>query len=163
MTHFAACRIQSVKTLNRFSRNMGQGIQKIRGFPTAGPREPAISGRLRPNLLDFNNNLKGLTMADFGNDGGLWTARLLGASAGAAVSLIYLLPRSRREAACRFFTGLACGLVFGGPAGRWIAVRLGIASYLGPAEVLLTGSAAASLSAWWGLGVLARLAERLRE
>ncbi len=102
-------------------------------------------------------------MADFGNDGGLWTARLIGASAGAAVSLIYLLPRSRREAGCRFLTGLACGLVFGGPAGLWIAVRLGIASYLGPAEVLLTGSAAASLSAWWGLGVLARLAEKMRQ
>ncbi|MCR6498911.1 DUF6107 family protein [Shinella sp. CPCC 101442] len=101
-------------------------------------------------------------MADFGNDGGLWTARLVGASAGAAVSLIYLLPKSRREAGCRFFTGLACGLVFGGPAGLWIAVRLGIAGYLGPAEVLLTGSAAASLSAWWGLGVLARMAERMR-
>ena len=101
-------------------------------------------------------------MADFGNDGGLWTARLVGASAGAAVSLIYLLPRSRREAGCRFFTGLACGRVFGGPAGLWLAVRLGIAGYLGPVEVLLTGSAAASLSAWWGLGVLARLAERMR-
>ncbi|UNK39814.1 DUF6107 family protein [Shinella sp. H4-D48] len=102
-------------------------------------------------------------MADFGNDSGLWTARLVGASAGAAVSLIYLLPKSRREAACRFFTGLACGLVFGGPAGLWIAVRLGIASYLGPVEVLLTGSAAASLSAWWGLGVLARAAERMKQ
>jgi hypothetical protein len=113
--------------------------------------------------MNFHNNLKGLTMADFGNDGGLWTARVLGASAGAAVSLIYLLPKSRREAASRFFTGLACGLVFGGPVGLWIAVRLGIAGYLGSAEVLLTGSAAASLSAWWGLGVLARVAERMRQ
>jgi hypothetical protein len=102
-------------------------------------------------------------MADFGEDGGLWTARFVGACAGAAVSVIYLLPKSRREAASRFLTGLACGLVFGGPVGLWIAVRLGVASYLGPAEVLLTGSAAASLSAWWGLGVLARAADRLRE
>jgi hypothetical protein len=118
---------------------------------------------MRPLLAVFHNNPKGLTMADFGNDGGLWTARFIGASAGAAVSLIYLLPKTRREAGCRFFTGLACGLVFGGPAGLWIGVRLGIAAYLGPSEMLLTGSAAASLSAWWGLGVLARLAERLRE
>jgi len=102
-------------------------------------------------------------MADFGNDGGLWTARLAGALAGAAVSLIYLLPKSRREAACRFLTGLACGLVFGGPAGLWIAVRLGIAGHLGAAETMLTGAAAASLSAWWGLGVLARIAEKMRE
>lgn len=101
-------------------------------------------------------------MADFGNDGGLWAARVTGAAAGAAVSLVYLLPKTRREAACRFVTGLACGLVFGGPTGLWIAVRLGIAGYLGPAEMLLTGSAAASLSAWWGLGALARLAEKVR-
>ncbi|MFC3075841.1 DUF6107 family protein [Shinella pollutisoli] len=102
-------------------------------------------------------------MADFGNDGGLWTARLAGALAGAAVSLIYLLPKSRREAACRFLTGLACGLVFGGPTGLWIAVRLGIAGHLGASEMMLTGAAAASLSAWWGLGVLARIAERMRQ
>ena len=99
-------------------------------------------------------------MADFGNDGGLWTARLVGACAGAAISLIYLLPKSRREAGCRFFTGLACGLVFGGPAGLWIAVRLGIAGYLGPAEVLLMGSAAASLCAWWALGAVIRMLRR---
>ena len=102
-------------------------------------------------------------MADFGNDGGLWTARLAGALAGAAVSLIYLLPKSRREAACRFLTGVACGLVFGGPTGLWIAVRLGIAAHLGAAEMMLTGAAAASLSAWWGLGVLARVAEKMRQ
>jgi hypothetical protein len=100
-------------------------------------------------------------MADFGNEAGLWTVRLVGASAGAAVSLIYLLPRSRREAASRFLTGLTCGLVFGGPAGLWIATRLGIATHLGASEILLTGSAAASLCAWWGLGVLARVAEKM--
>lgn len=99
-------------------------------------------------------------MADFSNDAGLWAQRALGASAGAAVSLIYLLPKSRREAASRFFTGLACGLTFGGPTGIWMAERLALEGQLSPSEIMLSGSAAASLCAWWGLGVLQRLAGR---
>lgn len=99
-------------------------------------------------------------MADFGNDAGIWAAKAVGASAGAAVSLIYLLPKSRREAAGRFFTGLACGMIFGGPTGLWLAARLDIAADLSGPELMLAGSAAASLSAWWGLGILARVAER---
>lgn len=99
-------------------------------------------------------------MADFSNDAGLWAQRTLGASAGAAVSLIYLLPKSRREAASRFFTGLACGLTFGGPTGIWMAERLALADQLSSSEIMLSGSAAASLCAWWGLGVLQRLAGR---
>lgn len=99
-------------------------------------------------------------MADFGNDPGLWVARGLGAAAGAAVSLVYMLPRGRREAASRFFTGVACGMIFGPPTGVWMVARLGIAGNLSRAEVMLTGSAAASLMAWWALGAAARLAER---
>ncbi|MDM9627064.1 DUF6107 family protein [Rhizobium sp. S152] len=99
-------------------------------------------------------------MADFSNDTSLWATRALGASAGAAVSLIYLLPKSRREAASRFFTGLACGLIFGGPTGLWIAERLELADRLSVSEVMLSGSAASSLCAWWGLGILSRIAGR---
>lgn len=99
-------------------------------------------------------------MADFGNDPGLWAAKGLGSAAGAAVSLVYMLPKGRREAASRFFTGLICGLIFGGPAGLWIVARLGIAGRLSGAEVMLTGSAAASLFAWWALGAAVRVAER---
>ena len=99
-------------------------------------------------------------MADFGNDPGLWAAKGIGAAAGAAVSLIYMLPQSKREAASRFFTGLSCGLVFGGPAGLWIVAKLDIAGSLSGAEVMLTGSAASSLVAWWVLGAAVRLAER---
>ncbi len=99
-------------------------------------------------------------MADFGNDPGIWAAKGLGSVAGAAVSLVYMLPKGRREAGSRFFTGLICGLIFGGPAGLWIVSRLGIAGTLSGTEVMLTGSAAASLSAWWVLGAAARIAER---
>ncbi|WP_283194976.1 DUF6107 family protein [Rhizobium sp. AN80A] len=99
-------------------------------------------------------------MADFSNETGLWATRALGASAGAAVSLIYLLPKSRREAASRFFTGLACGLIFGGPSGLWIAEQLQLSDQLSVSEVMLSGSAASSLCAWWGLGILQRIAGR---
>ncbi|MCF3642629.1 DUF6107 family protein [Rhizobium sp. TRM95111] len=100
-------------------------------------------------------------MADFGNEGGLWVARVLGASAGSMVSLVYMLPKSRHEAASRFLTGLVCGLIFGGPAGMWIVTRAGIPDTLSGTEILLAGSAAASVSAWWAQGVLARVAERM--
>lgn len=100
-------------------------------------------------------------MADFGNDPGLWAAKGIGSAAGAAVSLVYMLPKGKREAGSRFFTGMACGLIFGGPAGLWIVSRLGIAGSLSGTEVMLTGSAAASLLAWWALGAAVRIVERL--
>ena len=86
--------------------------------------------------------------------------RAIGASAGAAVSLVYMLPADRREAASRFVAGLVSGLVFGGPAGVLLAGRLGIATHLSASEIMLSGAAAVSLTAWWALGVLARLARR---
>ena len=107
-------------------------------------------------------------MADLGNDpgtlsgavGGVWAAKAVGAAAGAGVSLIYLLPQSRREAASRFLTGMSCGLIFGGPTGIWLVDWLGISGQVARLETTLTGAAAASLSAWWVLGALARLADR---
>jgi hypothetical protein len=103
-------------------------------------------------------------MADLGNDPGtitgVWLAKTLGATAGAGVSLIYLLPKSRREAASRFATGLSCGLIFGGPTGLWLTERLGLGGQLSGPETILAGSAAASLSAWWVLGALSRVADR---
>jgi hypothetical protein len=99
-------------------------------------------------------------MADLGNDPGVWAAKALGAMAGAGVSIIYLLPKSRREAASRFLTGVSCGLIFGAPTGLWLETKLGIGGELSAIDVMLTGSAAASLSAWWVLGVMARIASR---
>jgi hypothetical protein len=86
--------------------------------------------------------------------------RTFGAAAGAAVSLVYMLPADRREAACRFVAGVVSGLVFGGPAGVVIAGRIGIAGHLSASEIMLSGSAAVSLTAWWALGGLARVARR---
>ena len=40
-------------------------------------------------------------MTDFSHDGGVFSARLIGAVAGSAISLVYLLPKGRREAAVR--------------------------------------------------------------
>ncbi|MFN6935680.1 MAG: DUF6107 family protein [Tsuneonella sp.] len=99
-------------------------------------------------------------MTDLGNEAGVLAAKVAGAAAGAGVSLIYLLPKSRREAARRFFTGLCCGLIFGKPVGLWLSARMGISDSLTGLEISLTGSAAASLLAWWVLAALVRVAER---
>lgn len=92
----------------------------------------------------------------------LWVAKGAGALAGSAVSLAYMLPKGRREAVVRFVVGLICGLAFGGAAGVKIATELQIGNELGETELMLMGSAAASLAAWSALGILARFAERMQ-
>jgi hypothetical protein len=99
-------------------------------------------------------------MTDLGNEAGVLAAKAAGAAAGAGISLIYLLPRDGQEAASRFFTSMCCGLIFGGPVGFWLVERMGISDRISTSEVMLTGSAAASLSAWWVMGALARVAAR---
>jgi hypothetical protein len=99
-------------------------------------------------------------MADLGHDGGLLAAKIIGAAAGAWVSLVYLVPASGREAVSRFLTGISCGVMFGGPAGLWLTARLGLTGQLTAVETTLTGAASASLSAWWVLGALVRIASR---
>lgn len=99
-------------------------------------------------------------MSDMTQDAWLWLAKGAGAVAGSAVSLAYVLPADRREAAVRFAAGVMCGLAFGGTAGVKIGVELGIDRLVGPVELMLTGSAFASLSAWWALGLLKRSFER---
>jgi len=97
-----------------------------------------------------------MTMTDVMEAVLIWLAKGVGAIAGSAVSIAYLLPNGRREAAIRFAVGATCGLVFGGAAGVKIATELGISSRLGAAETALMGAAAASLCAWWALGLIAR-------
>jgi hypothetical protein len=96
------------------------------------------------------------SMPDVSQTAWLWAGKGAGAIAGSAVSLAYILPRGRREAALRFAVGAVCGLVFGGTAGLKIATELGIARTIGTFELMLMGSAAASLSAWWVVGFLLR-------
>lgn len=99
-------------------------------------------------------------MTDFTQPGWLWLARGAGAVAGSAISLIFIVPRGRREAAARFLVGLVCGLVFGGAAGLKLAAALEIEDAIGPLETMLAGSAAASLMAWWALGFAVRTLTR---
>ena len=56
-------------------------------------------------------------MTDISGTAWLWAAKGAGAVAGSAISLAYILPQGRREAAVRFAVGVVCGLVFGGTAG----------------------------------------------
>ena len=99
-------------------------------------------------------------MAELGHDGGLLAAKTVGAFAGAWVSLVYLVPKNGREAASRFLTGVSCGIMFGAPMGMWSVQQLGLSGQLSPVETTLSGAAAASLSAWWVLGALSRVANR---
>lgn len=92
----------------------------------------------------------------------VWIARIAGAVAGSAVSLGYMLPQGRREAAMRFAVGLICGMVFGSAAGIKIAEKFELMDSLGRAELMLMGSAVASLAAWSALGVFSRFVERLK-
>ncbi len=91
----------------------------------------------------------------------LWMSKIAGAVAGSAISVAYLLPRGRREAASRFMIGTVTGVVFGPPAGLMLAAQLNIDQTLDSSELVLMGSAAASLCAWWALGVLGRFADGL--
>jgi hypothetical protein len=99
-------------------------------------------------------------MSEFVHDSSLWVARLTGSLAGVGISLVYLLPKSHREAASRFMCGMLCGVIFGGPTGLWLARYLSVADGLSQQDIVLAGSAAASLSCWWVLGIMARLASR---
>ena len=104
-----------------------------------------------------------MTMTDLSPAASEWLAKPAGAFAGAAISLAWLLPKSRREAALRFLGSVTAGLVFGGTAGLAAAQRLGIAAMLSPQEMLLAGSALASLSIWWAIGLAVRFGEKLTD
>lgn len=89
-----------------------------------------------------------------------WVARAIGAMLGSAISLAYFLPATKREAALRFLTGLGVGLVFGTLTGHKLTRQLGLEDALTSMETTLIGATTASLCAWWGLGILARIANR---
>lgn len=92
----------------------------------------------------------------------VWFAKIVGAVAGSAVSLAYMLPNGKREAAIRFAVGIICGMIFGGAAGVKIAETLSLEPLLGRAELMLMGATGASLAAWSVLGILKRFAERMK-
>ncbi len=100
-------------------------------------------------------------MTDVSSTAWLWAAKGGGAAAGSALSLVYMLPASQREAAARFAAGMIAGTVFGGTAGLKIAAALGIAGEIGAGELVLMGSAAASACAWWALGAATRIFGRI--
>ena len=99
-------------------------------------------------------------MSEVTQDAWLWAAKGAGAVAGSAISLAYILPQGRRDAAVRFAVGVVCGLVFGGTAGLKITAELGVDQMIGIGETMLMGSAAASLCAWWALGAVIRMLKR---
>ncbi|MCR4265348.1 DUF6107 family protein [Nitratireductor sp. ZSWI3] len=95
-------------------------------------------------------------MTDISEAGWIWLAKGIGAIAGSAVSIAYILPKHRREAAIRFAVGVVCGMVFGGATGLKLAEQLGLTNELGAAETMLMGAAVASLCAWSAIGLALR-------
>lgn len=91
----------------------------------------------------------------------VFIAKAVGAICGSAISVAYLLPKNRREAFLRFIVGITIGMIFGTSAGLKLADYLEIAERVSAVEIALSGGAIASLSAWWGLGVLSRFATRI--
>ncbi|MBA8901317.1 MULTISPECIES: DUF6107 family protein [unclassified Phyllobacterium] len=102
-------------------------------------------------------------MTNWSDAAWILAAKAAGAIAGSAVSLAYMLPKDKSEAAIRFIVGIVCGLAFGGLAGVKIASELDIGGQLGDGELMLMGAAAASLAAWTALGIFARITARMGE
>lgn len=91
----------------------------------------------------------------------LLSAKIVGAILGSAISIAYLLPKGRRDAAIRFAVGVSIGFVFGPLTANQLSEYFALNSVLSKAELFLMGSLLASLCAWWALGILHRLAHRL--
>ncbi|MEO1701453.1 MAG: DUF6107 family protein [Pseudomonadota bacterium] len=87
------------------------------------------------------------------------TEKATGAVIGSAISIAYVFPQGRRDAAIRFFTGVAGGLVFGTTVGVKLAREMGIADILSEGETVMMGSAVASMAIWWVMGFLLRAAK----
>lgn len=98
---------------------------------------------------------------DPGGETMLWLARALGAVAGSAISLAYVLPRGRRDAAIRFMSGTAGGFMFGTPIGIYVAEHLAIADKLTAEQTVLMGAGLSSLLLWWAIGVAMKASPRL--
>jgi hypothetical protein len=112
----------------------------------------------RTDFTDLQTLPGGFSVSDIPEAVWLIAAKLAGAVAGSVISVAYLLPEGRREAAIRFLVGLLTGLGFGSLAGVKIVQHLGLEGEIGRIETVLIGSAAASLCAWWALGILHRIA-----
>ena len=99
-------------------------------------------------------------MADWTSPLADWSARGFGALAGSSVSLVYMLPKRRREAISRLAVGVISGLVFGPAAGVKLVEWLALPSAVDSAETMLMGASAASFASWWGLGIVVRALDR---
>lgn len=99
-------------------------------------------------------------MADWTPSLADWAVRGTGAVAGSSVSLVYMLPKRRREAVSRFIVGIVSGLIFGQLAGQKLVDLFAPGVPLERLEVLLIGASAASFASWWALGLVVRLLEK---
>lgn len=111
-------------------------------------------------MFRFDLSFAELPMHDLPETVWLWSAKAFGAILGSAISIAYILPKGRREAAIRFAVGVSIGFVFGPLVANQLSQYFDLNSALSKAEMFLMGSSLASLCAWWALGILQRLSQR---
>jgi hypothetical protein len=99
-------------------------------------------------------------MADWTHTLADWSVRGAGALAGSSVSLVYMVPKRRREAVSRFVVGMIAGLIFSHAVGEKLATWFALEVPLERLEILLIGASAASFASWWALGLIVRILER---
>jgi hypothetical protein len=99
-------------------------------------------------------------MADWTTTLTEWSIRSAGAIAGSSVSLVYLLPKKRHEAASRLIVGILCGVIFAKAAGTKLVQIMALDVAPAALEVTLMGATAASFASWWLLGLLVRTLNR---
>lgn len=111
-------------------------------------------------MIRLNLSISDLPLQDFPDTIWLWAAKTVGAILGSAISIAYLLPKGRREAAIRFAVGVSIGFIFGPLTANQLSDYFILKNALSKAELFLMGSSLASLCAWWVLGILHQLAQR---
>lgn len=83
----------------------------------------------------------------------------MGAMGGSAISIAYLLPRGRRDAAIRIAGGVMCGVIFG----PWVAARIASWGFFTDDRIenILAGCAFASAFSWSAFGAINRFLLRV--
>lgn len=89
-----------------------------------------------------------------------WSARGIGAVAGSSISLVYLVPKQRREAMSRLIVGVVIGIVFGAATGEKLVQIFDLTGHVSRTEILLMGASTASFVSWWVLGLVSRFFDK---
>lgn len=83
-------------------------------------------------------------------------ARLIGAAGGAVVGVVFIWPRTRREALSRLVVSMICGILLEDHVEWWLKVPES-------ADMTMGNAAIGAAMSWWVIGVGVRLARHWGE